>query len=142
MTKPIPDYLANLSTLLQSAEAGAVSVAGLKGSAPAYLLSRLIQESSAPLVVITADQEGAEELCRELRYFAARPEEILPFPSWDVTPFEAASPHPDIVGERLNALARLLDGRARAVVAPLASALQRVIPRQTLGEVCQYLLTG
>ncbi|HEY5514115.1 MAG TPA: transcription-repair coupling factor, partial [Geomonas sp.] len=141
MTKPIPNYLTSLAAQLQ-AEDAVVSVAGLKGSAPAYLLSRLLPESGGPLLIVTADQESADELCRELRYFAARPEEVLPFPSWDVTPFEAASPHPDIVGERLNALVRLLDGRARAVVAPLSSALQRVIPRATLREVCQYLLTG
>jgi len=141
MTMPTPKFLTDLTSLLQ-AEDAVVSVAGLQGSAPAYLLSRLIPGLSAPLLIVTADQEGADELCRELRYFAARPEEILPFPSWDVTPFEAASPHPDIVGERLNALLRLLDGRARALVVPLASALQRVLPRAVLGEVCQYLVTG
>jgi transcription-repair coupling factor (superfamily II helicase) len=138
---PTPNFLTDLASRLQAPDA-AVSVAGLKGSAPAYLLSRLIPQLSAPLLIVTADQEGADELCRELRYFTSRPEEILPFPSWDVTPFEAASPHPDIVGERLNALVRLLDGRARALVVPLAGALQRVLPRATLGEVCQYLVTG
>jgi len=141
MNMPNPNFLTEVTSLLQ-AEGAVVSVAGLKGSAPAYLLSRLIPQLSAPLLIVTADQESADELCRELRYFAARPEEILPFPSWDVTPFEAASPHPDIVGERLNALLRLLDGRARALVVPLASALQRVLPRAVLGEVCQYLVTG
>ena len=138
---PTPNFLTDVTSRLQAPDA-ALSVAGLKGSAPAYLLSRLIPQLSAPLLIVTADQEGADELCRELRYFAARPEEILPFPSWDVTPFEAASPHPDIVGERLNALVRLLDGRARALVVPLAGVLQRVLPRATLGEVCQYLVTG
>jgi transcription-repair coupling factor (superfamily II helicase) len=141
MTRPIPDYIARLTADIAAGKSP-LSVAGLQGSAPAYLLSRLIPESGAPLLVFTADQESADELCRELRFFADRPEGIFPFPCWDLTPFEAASPHPDIVGERLNALLRLLDGGARAVVLPLASALQRVIPRQTLGEVCQYLVTG
>jgi len=140
-TKPTPDYLKDVTSQLL-AESAVVSVAGLKGSAPAFLISRLMEGSAGPLLIVTADQESADELCRELRYFAARPEEVLPFPCWDVTPFEAASPHPDIVGERLNALLRLLDGRARALVVPLASALQRVLPRATLGEVCQYLVTG
>jgi transcription-repair coupling factor (superfamily II helicase) len=140
MTKPNPDYLKDVTAQLLP-EGAIVSVAGLKGSAPAYLISRLM-EGSAPLLIVTPDQESADELCRELRYFAARPEEVLPFPSWDVTPFESASPHPDLVGERLNALLRLMDGRARALVVPLASALQRVLPRATLGEVCQYLVSG
>ena len=141
MTTVVPAYITRLAAKLADGP-GPVSVAGLEGSAAAYLLSRLISEGVPPLVVLTADQESAEELCRELRFFAEQPEGIFAFPSWDVAPFEAASPHPDLVGERLNALLRLLDGRARALVLPLASALQRVIPRRTLGEVCQYLVTG
>jgi transcription-repair coupling factor (superfamily II helicase) len=141
MTKEIPEYLKKIAASL--AEPGSVlSVAGLEGSAPAYLLSRLIGRQQGPLLVLTADQDSADELCQELRFYAAAPDDILPFPSWDVTPFDSASPHQDVIGERLNALVRLLDGRARAVVLPVASALQRVIPRRTLGEVCQYLVAG
>jgi len=141
MTKASPDYITRVTASL-AAQQSLASVAGLEGSAPAYLLSRLVTPSGPPLVILTADQESADELCRELRYFAPHPDGIFSFPGWDTAPFEAASPHPDIVGERLNALLRLLDGRARAVVLPAACALQRVIPRQTLGEVCQYLVAG
>ncbi|MCM0080978.1 transcription-repair coupling factor [Geomonas sp. Red32] len=141
MTMPDPDYIRRLTGQLAS-PAALVSVSGLEGSAPAYLLSRLAQSMDAPLVVVTADQEGADELVQELRFYASHPDSVLGFPSWDVTPFDTASPHPDVVGERLNALVRLLDGRVRTLVLPLSSLLQRVIPRQTLGEVCQYLLSG
>jgi len=138
---PTPDYLNDIAVSLSSPGAR-VSVAGLKGSAPAYLLSRLVPTAGAPLLIVTADQDAADELVRELRYFSARPDEILPFPSWDITPFEAASPHHDIVGARLNALLALMDGRVGALVLPLASALQRVLPRAALGGVCQYLVAG
>jgi transcription-repair coupling factor (superfamily II helicase) len=141
MTTPIPDYITRIAAKLGSGER-LVSIAAVEGSTPAYLLSRLIPATGAPLVILTADQESAEELCRELRFFAQEPVGVFPFPSWDVPPFEPASPHPNIVGERLNALLCLLDGRARALVLPLASAMQRVIPRRTLGEVCHYLVTG
>ena len=141
MIKASPDHITRITASL-AAKDSLVRVAGLEGSAPAYLLSRLITESGAPLLIFTADSESADELCRELRYFAAQPDGVFLFPCWDITPFDAASPHPDLVGERLNALVRLLDGRARAVVLPLSCALQRVIPRRTLGEVCQYLVAG
>ncbi|HBA87350.1 MAG TPA: transcription-repair coupling factor [Geobacter sp.] len=140
MTATTPDYIAQIAARL-APEKCRVSVTGLEGSAPAYLLSRLMTQAP-PLVVLTPDQESADELTRELRFFAPRPEDVLPFPAWDVAPFDAASPHPDLVGERLNALVLLMDGAARVVVLPLASALQRVIPRETLGEVCQYLMAG
>ena len=141
MTTTITQYLDRIDAKL-APRTSRVSVAGLEGSAPAFLLSRLITQTGPPLLVLTADQESADELCRELRFFSDRPESIIPFPGWDVTPFDAASPHPDLVGERLNALVRLMDGGARAVVLPVAGALQRVIPRETLGGVCQYLMAG
>ncbi|QXE89866.1 transcription-repair coupling factor [Geomonas subterranea] len=141
MTMPEAQYLKQLNEKLNP-PACQVSVTGLEGGAPAYLLSRLADHVGAPLVVLTADQESADEITRELRFFAARPETVLPFPAWDVTPFEAASPHPDLVGERLNALVRLLDGGVQALVLPVASVLQRVIPRGTLGGVCHYLVAG
>src|ERR1700681_1148862 len=80
ITMPTLDYITSVTAQLKAKD-GLVSVAGLEGSAPAYLLSRLIPEKGGPLLIVTADQESADELCRELRYFAARPEEILPFPS-------------------------------------------------------------
>jgi len=141
MTETTPVYLQEISRLL-AAEKARVTVAGLHGSAPSFLIARLLALSSAPLVVITPDQDSADEVVRELRFFSAAPDDILPFPAWDIAPLEAAPVHADVIGERLNALFRLLDGRARAVVAPAQAALQRVIPRATLGEVCQYLVTG
>jgi transcription-repair coupling factor (superfamily II helicase) len=141
MTIPEPGYLKTIKEKL-APEKSRLSVTGVDGSAPAYLLSRLVSGSGPPLLVLTADQDSADELARELRFFSCSQGTILSFPSWDVTPFEAASPHPDLVGERLKALVRLMDGGARAVVAPLAAALQRVLPRETLGGVCQYLVAG
>ncbi|BCG45452.1 Transcription-repair coupling factor [Citrifermentans bremense] len=141
MTIPEPGYLKTIKEKL-APEKSRISVTGVDGSAPAYLLSRLVTESGPPLLVLTADQDSADELARELRFFSCSHGTILSFPCWDVTPFEAASPHPDLVGERLKALVRLMDGGARAVVAPLAAALQRVLPRETLGGVCQYLVAG
>jgi transcription-repair coupling factor (superfamily II helicase) len=141
MTKAIPEYIKLITDKL-ARKGSLLSVTGLEGSAPAYLLSRLVEAAGGPLVMVTPDQDSADELCQELCFYASAPGEIAHFPSWDVTPFDSASPHPDVVGERLKALVRLLDGRARAVIVPLPSLLQRVIPRNTLGEVCQYLLTG
>ncbi|MBT0651749.1 transcription-repair coupling factor [Geomobilimonas luticola] len=135
------DHIKQLAPAL-SAEDSLVTVAGLKGSAPAYLLARLMPDLPAPLLVITPDPESAEELWRELCFYDGDAEGILYFPSWDTAPFEPASPHADIIGQRLNALFRLLDGRARTVVTPLAALAQRVLPRQTLGEVSHYLVSG
>jgi transcription-repair coupling factor (superfamily II helicase) len=119
-----------------------VTLAGLAGSAPAYLLSRLLPESPHPFLIITPDPESAEELWRELRFFAGEAMDILYFPAWDTAPMEQASPHPDIIGRRLYALFRLMGGKVRGVVAPLAAVLQKVLPQRILGDVSQYLVAG
>jgi len=119
-----------------------VTMAGLTGSAPAYLLSRLLPETPHPLLIITPDPESAEELWRELRFYAGDAMELLHFPAWDTAPMEQASPHPDITGRRLYTLFRLMGGKVRAVVAPFAAVLQKVLPRTLLGGVSQYLVAG
>ncbi len=119
-----------------------ITLAGLTGSAPAYLLSRLLPETPHPFLIITKDPESAEDLWRELRFYAGDAMEVLYFPAWDTTPMEQASPHPDITGRRLYALFRLMGGKVRGVVAPLAAVLQKVLPQRLLGNVSQYLVAG
>ena len=139
-----PDFSATIKEIAAALAPAAshVTLAGLRGSAPAYLLTRLLPEISGPYLVVTADTDSAEETCRELRFYAGEKEPVLYFPPWDTTPFEQASPHPDITGQRLNVLARLIEGSVRAVVAPFAAVAQRVLPRHTLGQVSQYLMTS
>ncbi len=119
-----------------------ITLTGLTGSAGAYLLSRLLQVSDELFIAVTADSDAAEELFRELRFYAEKAEDILHFPAWDVTPLDAASPHANITGERLNTLFRLMSGQVRVVVTPYAAAVQKILPRQTLGNLSQYLVAG
>src|SRR5512140_637626 len=106
--------LENLSQSLKK-KTPKITATGLTGSSPAYLLANLLKECSDLFLVVTADGEAAEEMLRELRFYAARPEEILHFPAWDVPPLEGSSPHADITGERLNTLFRLNGKQARIV---------------------------
>jgi transcription-repair coupling factor (superfamily II helicase) len=111
------------------------TLCGLIGSAPALAIAELSRLLPRQIVVIAADQTAADELTRELLFFNAA--NVSPFPTWDVNPFEAASPHPDISGARLDTLQRLLQGDPCTVVAPLGALLQRVIPHSVLsGASC------
>jgi len=141
MTRDFTDSVRDIAAAL-SPGGSRVTLAGLRGSAPAYLLSRLRAETDRPFLIITPDADSAGETCRELAFYAGGKETVLLFPQWDTTPFEQASPHPDIIGRRLNALARLMEGTARTVVAPLPAVLQKVLPEQVLGRVSQYLVAG
>jgi transcription-repair coupling factor (superfamily II helicase) len=141
MTTDLTPILQRIATELSPAEAS-ISLAGLKGSAPAYVLSRLLAEVKRTFLIVTPDTESAEELCRELRFYSGRDDAVLYFPPWDTAPFETASPHADITGQRLNTLFRLMDGCAGAVVTSLPAVMQKLLPRTTLGAVSQYIVSG
>jgi transcription-repair coupling factor (superfamily II helicase) len=141
MTPHIPQIADILAALVRNERR--IVVSGLNGSAPAYLIAELLRVSRQNLLIITADQEKADEFCRELAFFGDSGDSApLSFPAWDSHPFAAASPHPDISGARLNTLFRLLNGLARAVVMPAAAAMQRVMPAATFSEASCYLVTG
>lgn len=123
-------------------EGGRCVVSGLKGSAPAWLLARLLPLVKRRFLVIASDAESAEIFYRELLFYAGTGPEILLFPPWDTAPFEEASPVAEITGQRLDTLYRLLGGGCRAIVTTLAAAAQRVLPRQFLGGSAVYLVTG
>lgn len=116
------------------------TLCGLAGSSPALAVAELSRLFTRQIIVITADQTAADELIRELLFFNAA--NVSPFPAWDVSPFEAASPHPDISGARLETLQRLLQGGPCTVVMPVTALAQRVIPRSALDGASCSLTPG
>lgn len=119
-----------------------ITVPGLKGSSPALFVAQLVRAGLENPLVIAPTQEAAEEFCRELTFFSSGDLHAAIFPPWDVAPFSASSPHPDVTGARLDTLFRLQNGLSRITVLPLAAAMQRVLPRKTLNDASCYLLAG
>ena len=118
-----------------------ICLPGLKGAAPALVISELLR-LSCPLLIITADQEAADEFRREAAFFLGSGEAPLLLPSWDSAPFTPSSPHTDISGARLDTLFRLHNGLGRSVIAPLPAVRQRVLPRRFFNEAACYLVAG
>ena len=92
------------------------------------------------------DGQRLERLQDGLRFFAPE-REVLVFPAWDCLPYDRLSPHPDIVAERLETLARLAAPRkpgapARIILASVGAALQRVPPRSLYAEAAVVLRKG
>lgn len=114
---------------------------GQVGSSGAYLLARLLADSDETVVVLAPDQRQAAQFAADLDFYHGRPGEVFLFPHWEVRPYEALSPHPEVEAGRLAALSALHDGRARAVVLTPRALLQRVIPREALAGLCERLVT-
>jgi len=115
---------------------------GLKGSAAACVVAEVLRSQPKTLLVLTPDQDAAEEFRRELAFFCTAESAPMVFPTWDSQPCSPASPHPDISGARLDTLFRLHNGLARIVVMPVAAALQRILPQRTFSEASCYLVAG
>ena len=144
VSPPMTTLLPQTIDILASLRRGDAHIAltGLKGAAPAFVVTELLRMQRGSMLVITADQEAADEFNRELSFFCGADAAPLTFPAWDIAPFSAASPHPDISGARLDTLFRLQNGLARIVVLPVAAALQRVLPRRVFSESSCYLVAG
>ncbi|MCU0762356.1 MAG: transcription-repair coupling factor [Hydrogenophaga sp.] len=108
------------------------------GSADALLLARLALrelEAGRATAIVTADATDAQRLIDEMAFFA--PElRIALFPDWETLPYDAFSPHQDLISERLATLwrihnranARTQDAGADVVLVPATTALYRLAP--------------
>jgi len=121
------------------------SLTGFKGASKALFLSRIQNKLKIPILVLAPDQNHAEKLLGEIRYFV-RHEKIkrhpVFFPSWEQLPFEPLSPSKEISGERIGVMKELLDGGSPFVVAPVDAAIQYIFPKNNLRRAAFSLANG
>src|SRR5207248_916095 len=104
---------------------------GLFGAARGYALIRLAEDSKRPLVCVEPDEEAAEALERDLRFFA-RDRAVVRIPGDEVLPYEGLTPDRFVAQQRLAALFRLHLGEQPIVVCSIKSVGRRVLPRAAL----------
>src|SRR6266566_4916503 len=139
---PLSETLAAISR-----KPGRWTVAGLPEGADSLALAELARTTGGQDILhVARDGQRLERLQDGLRFFAPE-REVLVFPAWDCLPYDRLSPHPDIVAERLETLARLAAPRkpgtpARIVLASVGAALQKVPPRSLYAEAAVVLRKG
>jgi len=100
------------------------------GSADALLLARLATREAGAgrtLAIVAAGAPDAQRLADEIRWFAPRLRVLL-LPDWETLPYDAFSPHQDLVSERLSTLYALQGGDCDVLLVPAATALHRLAP--------------
>jgi transcription-repair coupling factor (superfamily II helicase) len=128
-------------------KAGRWTLAGLPEGADALVLAELARTTGGQDILhVARDGQRLERLQDGLRFFAPE-REVLVFPAWDCLPYDRLSPHPDIVAERLETLARLAAPKkpgapARIILASVGAALQKVPPRSLYAEAATVLRKG
>jgi transcription-repair coupling factor (superfamily II helicase) len=83
------------------------------------------------LLILTESAQDAARLREEMAWFAPELAVSL-FPDWETLPYDPISPHPDLISERLAALWLASEKRLDVLVAPVATAMQRLAPRAFL----------
>ena len=111
-----------------------VRVRGLFGAARGYALSQLWQKLKRPLVCIEPDEDAAEALERDLRFFfTAAGDGVVRLPGDEVLPYEGLTPDRLVAQQRLAALFRLhLGDGLKVLVLSVKSLARRVLPRSAL----------
>ncbi|MBU6441523.1 MAG: transcription-repair coupling factor [Betaproteobacteria bacterium] len=99
------------------------------GSADALLLAELARSRApgGPWLVVTAEPADAQRLLEEIRWFAPSLRCGV-LPDWETLPYDAFSPHQDLVSERLATLWALHQRELDMVLVAASTALQRLAP--------------
>ncbi len=110
--------------------ADGISISGLIPPAKGIAVGVLAHKLNRPVIVITADNDAAESLARTastvLDWFEPGTAcTALALPEFDSLPYEARSPHPDILEQRAVGLWRIACRQVRVVAVPPPAAIMR-----------------
>ncbi|MDB5775067.1 MAG: mfd [Herbaspirillum sp.] len=122
----------------------------LHGSADAYALARAaiaLKAQGRMLAVVVANAADAQRLQSEIPWFdgsgdggAALRCHLLP--DWETLPYDAFSPHQDLVSERLATLYEAQNGQCDVLIVPATTALVRMAPPAFLAAYTFFFKKG
>ncbi|MCB1960861.1 MAG: transcription-repair coupling factor, partial [Rhodocyclaceae bacterium] len=131
--------LPTLSTLPTPAPGQRIDVPAQAGSSDA--LSLLALGKGAMRLVVVANPMDAQRLRDEMLWLDPTLR-VCVLPDWETLPYDALSPHQDLVSERLATLYTLTRGEADVVLAPASTALYRLAPPAFLAAHTFFVARG
>ena len=117
----------------------------LYGSSDAYALSVAALELKAArqmLTVVVASASDAQRLLDEIPWFAEGKLACHLLPDWETLPYDAFSPHQDLVSERLATLHEIQNGQCDVLIVPATTALVRLAPPSFLAAYTFFFKQG
>jgi transcription-repair coupling factor (superfamily II helicase) len=117
----------------------------LYGSADAYALARAALELKARkqmLTVVVANASDGQRLLDEIPWFADGKLACHLLPDWETLPYDAFSPHQDLVSERLATLHEIRNGQCDVLIVPATTALVRLAPPSFLAAYTFFFRQG
>lgn len=87
---------------------------------------QISQQHNGLTLVITPDTRSAVRLEKVLSQFSLNP--VRFFPDWETLPYDAFSPHQEIISARLSTLSHLQHLEKGVLILPISTLMQRVCP--------------
>ena len=116
------------------------------GSADAYALAQAAASLKAErrmLAVVVANATDAQRLLAEIPWFGGEPAlRCHLLPDWETLPYDAFSPHQDLVSERLATLHEVQNGQCDVLIVPATTALLRMAPPAFLAAYTFFFKQG
>ncbi|WP_202427612.1 transcription-repair coupling factor [Duganella margarita] len=117
----------------------------LHGSADAYALAQIALELKSRgqmLAVVVANASDAQRLLDEIPWFGGTQLRCHLLPDWETLPYDAFSPHQDLVSERLATLHEISSGQCDVMLVPATTALVRMAPPSFLAAYTFFFQQG
>ncbi|WP_332877959.1 transcription-repair coupling factor [Massilia sp. S19_KUP03_FR1] len=117
----------------------------LYGSADAYALAVAalgLKASQQMLTVIVANASDGQRLLDEIPWFAEGQLSCHLLPDWETLPYDAFSPHQDLVSARLATLHEIRNGACDVLLVPATTALVRLAPPSFLAAYTFFFKQG
>src|SRR6266571_3958751 len=128
---PKPGTRFALPTLYGSSDAYALAVAALE-----------LKSRKQMLTVIVAGASDGQRLLDEIPWFADGKLACHLLPDWETLPYDAFSPHQDLVSERLATLHEIQNGQCDVLIVPATTALVRLAPPSFLAAYTFFFQQG
>lgn len=118
-----------------------IEVAGLAGSANAFLIAEIQSQLNATVVVVAPFEKLAENLAYDLHQLCGE-DLVSSFAGREVQPYEWITPPLENIAQRLETVWKLSLGKQQIVVTTPQALLQKTISRQELVKRCFELKVG
>ena len=115
------------------------------GSSDAYAIATAalaLKAKRQMLTVIVANASDGQRLLDEIPWFADGKLACHLLPDWETLPYDAFSPHQDLVSERLATLHEIRNGQCDVLVVPATTALVRLAPPSFLAAYTFFFRQG
>lgn len=104
-------------------------LAGPEAALP-YFVQQYVQQHDQFILVIAKDMQQAYEIEQTAKFFLddASAANIDILPDWETLPYDAFSPHEDIISQRLKVFSELENRERGALIIPVTTLIQRLPP--------------